>query len=283
MEYDLRTQTSPDPAQIIPLAVDEDVSLTLTPTNEATPASEATPATVEPTPIPRYRIGDTISVRAGPILDHNQHIVPDGTIARFTMSTREESGEIFQQIEAPTVAGVARASFEIDKPGKGQISVVSEPAVNSVVLLQFDFDESNEGAVLTVVAPTPSATPTTPVLPTATVAIPENDLVTPEGYPRLGAWLLVLLAVFGGALLMFWAVSRIVSPRWGLRWALCCFVGGLVAYNYLALGMPGAAEWVASGAVAVGVLLITLIGDTLGALAAWVWMQFFSEPALPAD
>jgi beta-N-acetylhexosaminidase len=282
MEYDLITQTSPDPAQVIPLAVDEDISLTPTPTSEATLASEATPATVEPTPIPLYHIGDTISVRAGPILDHNQHIVPDGTIARFTMSTREESGEIFEQIDAETVAGMARASFDINKPGKVQISVISEPAVNSQLKLQFDFDPSNPtGAVLTVVGPTPSVTPT-PILPTVT-AITEDDLVTLEGYPRLGAWLLVLLAVFGGALLMFWAVSRIVSPRWGLRWALCCFVGGLVAYNYLALGMPGAAEWIASGAGAVGVLLITFIGETVGGLAAWVWMQFFSEPALPAD
>jgi beta-N-acetylhexosaminidase len=280
IEYDLITQTSPDPAQVIPL-VDEDISLIPTATSEATPAVDATatPATVEPTPIPLYRIGDTISVRAGPILDHNQHIVPDRTIARFTMSTREESGEIFQQIEAETVSGIARASFDINKPGKVQISVISELAVNSGLL---QFDSSNEGAAVTVVVPMPSATPTTPILPTST-AIPENDLVTPEGYPRVGAWLLVLLAVFGGALLMFWAVSRIVSPRWGLRWALCCFVGGLVAYNYLALGMPGAAEWIASGAGAVGVLLITFIGETLGALAAWVWMQFFSEPALPAD
>ena len=285
VEYDLRTQTSPDPAQVIPLAVDENISLIPTPTSEATTAVEvtATSATVEPTPIPLYRIGDTISVRAGPILDHNQHIVPDGTIARFTMSTREESGEIFQQIEAPTVSGVARASFEIDKPGKVQISVVSEPAVNSAVLLQFDFDASNEVAVLTVVAPTPSATPTAPILPTATAVIPENDLVTPEGYPRVGVWLLVLLAGLGSAMLMFWAVSRIVSPRWGLRWALCCFVGGLAAYNYLALGLPGAAEWIASGAGAAGVLLITFIGETLGALAAWIWMQFLNERVSPAD
>src|SRR5688572_3115845 len=283
VEYDLRTQTSPDPAQVIPLAVDENISLIPTPTSEATTAVEvtATSATVEPTPIPLYRIGDTISVRAGPILDHNQHIVPDGTIARFTMSTREESGEIFQQIEAETVAGIARASFEIDKPGKVQISVISELAVNSG-LLQFDFDAANEGAVVTVVVPMPSATPTAPILPTPT-AIPENDLVTPEGYPRVGVWLLVLLAGLGSAMLMFWAVSRIVSPRWGLRWALCCFVGGLLAYNYLALGMPGAAEWVASGAGAAGVLLITFIGETLGALAAWAWMQFFNEPVSPAD
>jgi len=128
----------------------------------------------------------------------------------------------------------------------------------------------------------PSAPPT-PVLTTSTAIPLENDLITLEGYPRIGAWLLVLLAVFGGASLMFWAVSRIVSPRWGLRWALCCFVGGLAAYNYLALGLPGAAEWIASGAGAVGVLLITFIGEVLGALAAWVWMQFLSGPVSPAD
>src|SRR5215207_5279141 len=259
VEYDLITQTSPDPAQLIPLAVDEAISLAATPTVEATPAGgvTATPATVEPTPIPLYKIGDTISVRAGPILDHNQHIVPDKTIARFTMSTLEETGEILQQIDAETVAGVARASFEINKPGKVQISVISEPAVNSGLLR---FDSSNEGAAVTVVVPTVSATPTIPILPTFT-AIPENDLVTLEGYPRVGVWLLVLLAVLGSAMLMFWAVSRIISPRWGLRWALCCFLGGLAAYNYLALGMPGAAEWVASGAGAAGVLLITFIGQ----------------------
>ena len=281
VEYDLRTQTSPDPEQVIPLAVDEEISLTPPPTSEATSAVEATatPATVEPTSIPLYRIGDTISVRAGPILDHNQHIVPDRTIARFTMSTREDSGEILQQIDAETVAGIARASFDINKPGKVQISVISEQAVNSGLL---QFDSSNEGAAVTVVVPMPSITPTTPILPTST-AIPENELVTLEGYPRLGAWLLVLLAVLGSAMLMFWAVSRIVSPRWGLRWALCCFVGGLAAYNYLALGMPGAPEWVASGAGGAGVLLITFIGETLGALAAWVWMQFLSERASPAD
>ena len=285
MEYDLITQTSPDPAQVIPLAVDEGTLPTPTPTSQATPASEATPtseatpATEEPTPIPLYRIGDTISVRAGPILDHNQHIVPDRTIARFTMITRDESGEILKQIEAETVAGIARAAFAIDRPGKVQISVISESALDSTLL---QFDSSNVGAEVITVVPMPSPT-LTPVLPTFTAMPPEDDLVTPEGHPRVGAWLLVLLAVFGGASLTFWAVSRIVSPRWGLRWALSTFAGGLAAYNYLALGLPGAAEWIAAGAGAAGVLLITLIGETLGALAAWVWMQFLSAPVSPAD
>jgi beta-N-acetylhexosaminidase len=269
--YDLIFETSPDAAQVIPLSLDEG-GLT-TPTIEA----ETTPATVEPTKIPLYRIGDMIAVRAGPILDHNQHMVPDGTVVRFTMSTRDESGVISQQIESTTSTGIARASFAIDRPGIVEIRASSEPAVVSEAL---QFDASNEGAAVTVVVPTVSATQET-IVPTLTATV-VNRLVSPEGYPRMGVWMLVLLTVFGGALLTFWAISRIISPRWGLRWALCSFIGGLIAYNYLALGMPGAAQWVSSGAGAYGVLLLTLVGETLGAFAAWLWMRVFSEPESPA-
>jgi len=266
--YDLIIATSPDAAQVIPLALDEEVSLTPTPT------SEATPATAEPTQIPLYRIGDAIAVRAGPILDHNQHIVPDRTVVRFTMSTRDESGLILQQIDAETSAGVAQASFPIDMPGKVEIRASSELAVISDVL---QFDSSNEGAAVTVVPPIVS--PTSTMVPPTPTPTPINRLISPEGYPRVGIWMLVLLAVFGGALLMFWAVSRIISPRWGLRWALCIFLGGLIAYNYLALGLPGAAEWIAADAGAFGVLVLTFAGEVLGGLAAWVWLQWFSGPA----
>jgi beta-N-acetylhexosaminidase len=272
--YDLIMQTSPDPAQIIPLALDQDISPT--PTSEA--VFTPTITTVEPTKIPLYRIGDTISVRAGPILDHNQHIVPDGTIVRFMMSTRDEIGQFPQQIEAETSAGIARASFAINEPGKVEISAASELAAVSEVL---QLDASNEGAAVTVIVPQVTMTPTA-ITPSPT-AIPENDLISPEGYPRVGIWLLVLLAISGGAVLAFWAVSRIVSPRWGLRWALCVFLGGLLAYNYLALDFPGAAEWIASEAGAFGVLLLAFVGEVIGALGAWIWLQWFSERVSPAD
>ncbi|HEX9838155.1 MAG TPA: glycoside hydrolase family 3 N-terminal domain-containing protein, partial [Anaerolineales bacterium] len=272
--YDLITQTSPDPTQIIPLALDQDIPPT--PTSEA--VFTPTITTAVPTKIPLYRIGDTISVRAGPILDHNQNIVPDGTVVRFMMSTRDEIGQILQQVEATTSAGIARASFAINEPGKVEISAASEPAGISEVL---QLDASNEGAAVTVVVPQVTMTPTV-TTPTAT-AVPENDLISPEGYPRIGIWLLVLLALSGGAALAFWAVSRIFSPRWGLRWALCVFLGGLLAYNYLALDFPGAAEWIASEAGAFGVLLLTFAGQVIGALGAWIWMQWFSERASPAD
>jgi hypothetical protein len=234
------------------------------------PTAEAMPTQTE---IPLY-LGDTIAVRAGPIFDHNGHIVPDRTPVRFTMITRDESGEIPIQMDSFTELGIARASFPIDRPGEVEIRAVSEPAVNSFVL---QFKASNEGAEVTVVSPTPPITSTPGLItPTATPTPDRGPLISPEGYPLLGMWLLVMLAVFGGAALVFWAVSRIVSLRWGLRWALCVFLGGLLAYNYLALGLPGATEWIATSAGAFGVLVLTFAGEVIGSLAAWIWMQVLS-------
>jgi beta-N-acetylhexosaminidase len=265
--YDLITVTSPDPAQVIPLALDQGgTSNSLTPTAEATMPTQ----TIAPTKIPLYRIGDTIAVQAGPIVDHNGHLVPDGTPVRFTMSTRDEQNtEILKQVDTTTTAGVGRASFSIDKPGEVQINVASEPAHNSVVL---QLDASNEGAVVTVVVPTVSVTPE-PATPTATaIVVPQNDLISQDGLPRIGIWLIALLALFGSAGLVYWAVSRIITPRWGLRWALCIFLGGLSGYNYLALDMPGAAQWIAEGPGALGVLILILAGEVFGMLCAGGWM-----------
>jgi beta-N-acetylhexosaminidase len=267
--YDLIQATSPNEAQIISLAIERAEI-------PATPIAET--LTAEPTEIPLYQIGDTISVRGGPILDRNNHLVPDGTVAIFTMSTRADTGEILRQEEATTVAGIARASFVIDKPGQVEIRVVSEPAVTSEVL---QFDASDIGVAVTVVVPATLAT-SEPVLPTPTV-MPRNDLVSPEGYPRIGAWMLVLLALTGGAALAFWAVSRLTSPRWGVRFALCVILGGLLSYNYLVLGFPGAATWIAADGSALRILLLTFVGEVLGLVAALVWMNRVSARELQED
>jgi beta-N-acetylhexosaminidase len=266
--YDLISATSPDPNQVIPLSLDDGGNSTATPTIESTPVT----VTVEPTEIPLYKIGDKIAVQAGPIVDNNQHIVPDGTVVRFTMSTRDEGGGILQQVDTTTTGGIARASFSIDKPGKVEISATSEPAMVSGVV---QFDASEEAAPVTIVVPTVSVTPAPPT-ETPTPSPPVNDLISPDGHPRIGAWLLVLIAVFGSAILTYWAASRILSPRWGLRWALCVFLGGMLGYNYLALDFPGAASWVASNSGSLGVLLLVFIGEVIGVLAALIWMRLVS-------
>jgi len=269
--YDLIVETSPDPAQVIPLALDQPESpATVTGTAALSP---------EPTSIPSYRIGDTIAVRAGPVVDRNNHIVPDGTVVRFTMSTRDEGGGILRQVDANTVDGIARTTFVIDKPGSVEIGVASEPASISQVL---QFTASSEGVAVTVVAPV--ITPTfTEVPPTPTPTPTEPAWITPQGYPRVSGWFLTLLALIGTAGLAFWAVSRLVSLRWGLRWAFCLLIGGLMGYNYLALGLPGAADWISAEAGASGLLFLTFTGELLGGIAAWAWRQWFSGPESPTN
>ena len=269
--YDLLMETAPDPAQVIPLALEQ---------AEATqPPLEGT-LTPQPTPTPApYRIGDTIAVRAGPVMDRNNHIVPDGTVVQFTMSTRDESSGILKLVDATTTDGVAHATFVIDKPGSVQISVVSEPAINSTVL---QIIASTESVAVTVVVPVVSAT-ATEIPPTPTAIVTVVPWITSEGYPRVGGWFLTLLALFGTAGLAFWAVSRIISVRWALRWAFCMLIGGLLGYNYLALGFPGAAEWIAGDAGAGGLLILTFIGEIVGGIGAWTWMRWFSARESPAD
>jgi len=261
--YDLIEQTSPDPDQIIPLQLSQP---------EIQPTVESTPSTPELTPVPLYKIGDSISVRAGPIFDHNHHIVPDSTVVRFTLATRDETGSILQQVDTITTDGIARTSFVIDKPGKVEIRVISEPAIFSDVL---QFDATDTGVAVTVVVPVLTDIVET-IVPTATPA-PESDFISPDGYPRAGMWLVILFAAFSSAALAYWAVSHILNVRWGIRFGLCVLVGAFTAYNYLALGFPGATTWLSSETGgAFGVLLFTLAGEAVGVIAAWTWWRWFS-------
>jgi len=262
--YDLVEQTSPDPEQIIPLQLAQ-------PQDQIPVTETSGTVTPEPTAIPSYEIGDSISMRAGPIFDHNQHLVPDGTVVLFTMSTRDENGGILQQQEVVTQDGVARTSFVIDKPGNVEVNVISEPATLSDILR---FDATDEGVAVTVV-PMISPTPEPPT-PTPTIT-PVNNFISPEGYPRSGIWFLVLLGVFGSAALTYWAISHVITQRWGVRFALSVLIGGFGAYNYLALGFPHALEWIASESGGpFGVLLFTLAGEALGIILSWVWLRWFS-------
>jgi beta-N-acetylhexosaminidase len=90
--YDLIAALSPEPSQVIPLALDISA-----PELTATPDLLALPATA----LPLFKIGDSIAVRAGPILDTNGRLVPDGTIARFTMSTRESGAGCYSKWTRP--------------------------------------------------------------------------------------------------------------------------------------------------------------------------------------
>jgi beta-N-acetylhexosaminidase len=253
--YDLIEVMTPDPDQVIPLSLD------LPPA----PAADGT-VTPEPTPAPVFQIGDTIALRAGVIRDHNGRPVPDGTVVRFSMTLTGEGGGILQQVEAVTTQGLARATFGLEKTGLLEIHVVSEPAMVSEAV---QMDVSSSGPV-EVTFVTPELT--REINPTAVAPPPQNDdvFVTPEGYPRFSAWFFALLLLAGGMWLTYWAIGGANGMRTGIRWALCVLLGGLIAYNYLALGLPGGLELTAQGGMGT-ILLVTILGQLLGLAGAWLW------------
>ncbi|MBI3153333.1 MAG: hypothetical protein HYZ21_14450, partial [Chloroflexi bacterium] len=256
--YDLISVMAPDANQVIPLFLD-------LPPAPVTPGSLLTP---EPTPIPLFRIGDTIAIRTGTILDSNGHSVPDGTVVQFSMMLTGEGGGILQQVESTTTQGVARASFGLDNPGLLEIRVSSEPAVNSLVL-QLDVSQSGAVAVTVVV---PQLTPS--IEPTAEAVVVEevDPYISDDGFPRFSAWVIAMLVVLLSAWLAYLITVRVTNRRSAVRWALGILLGGLLSYNFLALGLFGITNWTISSGVS-GVIIFVILGELLGFVGGWLWSR----------
>ena len=258
--YDLPSATAPDPTQRIELLLDVPAAPT---------PSAGTPTSENPTATPFFRVGDTFSLRTGIIVDHNGHPVPDGTGVQFKISVNGAGG-VVQQIDSPTVLGVARASFNIDRPGLLEISASSGPAITSVVL---QLNVTNEGSSVTIVTPTPrpefTPTPTEVVIATATVVA-----TTPiaKGYPGFSGWLVMVLCLGGLGYLAYWFGGRFAGIGWGVRWGICVVLGGLISYSYLAMRLPGAIGYLQKASWS-GMIGVVLLGAALGQVAAYLWYR----------
>ena len=273
--YSLSTATSPDPAQVISLSRDLPLSSTPTPESGATPGLTETPiagASLTSTATPPQlllKIGDTIAVRTGVILDHNKHPVPDGTLVRFVLSFSKSEGGLTRQIETTTTDGVAAASFSLDQPGLITIQVSSGLAKNSATI---ELNVNNEGALPTITTPTAVVT----VAPTEILSTPQptpkvgTTLTTAEGYPTFLGWFLALLLMAAGVALAYWFGMQFAATRWAVRWALLVLLGGLAAYNYLVLELPGSGWWLGERGLP-AFLQAILFGQSIGFMLGWVW------------
>lgn len=261
--YDLIYSTSPDPVQIIPLIID---------TGPEVPV-ETVVTTQEPTAAPVFRVGDLIPMRTGVILDHNRHQVPDGTPVRFNISVISEStGSTQTQVETETVDGIARYMYRIERPGLHEIHVSTEEGAISS-LLRLDIT-SGVSAGVTVVAPTAQPTETPMPTPTATVTVTPTPTVTPVPVVEVEFrdWFAAFLIAATSAAAVAWFGIRQAVARWGLRWALCGLIGGMIAYNYLALRLPGSEEFVQETGTQ-GILVVTVVGIFAGWIAGLIWRQ----------
>ncbi len=256
--YDLNSVMSPNPDQVIPLFLDL----------EPVPVGTGSPTTPEPTPIPLFRIGDTIAVRTGAIMDNNGNPVPDGTPVKFSMMLTGEGGGILKQVDAFTTQGVARAAFGLDKPGLLEISVTSEPAMISNVL---QLDVSQSGAVAVIVV-TPELTESIEPTPQPTAIVEEDPYISSEGYPRFSAWLIAMFFITLSIWVAYSMGIRIANRRSAFRWALGIALGGLLAYNYLVFGMFGVMNWLIASGLS-GVIIFVFMGELLGFAAGWAWSR----------
>jgi beta-N-acetylhexosaminidase len=269
--YDLTIATRPDPTQIIPLFIDSPST-----------SSRLANGTLEPTPAPLFRVGDVFPLRTGVIYDRNHNPVPDGTAVRFVFSVISEStGSNQTQIDTETIDGIARAVYRIDRPGLLEIHAASDEEARSN-LLRLDIT-TGVSAGVTLVAPTPQPTETLVPTPTVTVTAVATPTIPPPIPPTVHFqdWFLALSIALAGAIAIAWFGIRMAIARWGLRWALCGVIGGMLSYNYLALNMPGSQALLGEYGTS-GVLLVTITGVLIGWGVGIAWRQISAPRARSA-
>ncbi len=262
IQYDLFTQTQPSPNQVIALflVVGDEIDA---------------PSRQEPL---ASAIGDTLRLQTGVVIDKNGRQVPDGTLVRFVLRNRVQ-GTVTILGDRPTTGGIAQLDYVLDASmGPGQFRITAE---SGEALLSQEVDIIIEDdARLSIIIPTSAPTATITASPTPTVTpepsatpLPEAPPVTPAAPPPPPepGWLIglselrsLLGVVAGLGSISFLAVltnpraaSRSLTQRLGrLLWGI---TGGLLAYNYYALGMPGSAVFSTLGGLA-GLILIVLGG-----------------------
>jgi beta-N-acetylhexosaminidase len=277
--YDLFRQTQPTPNQIIGLSV----------TNLDTDSATAD----EPFAV---RVGDTLRLQTGVILDNNGNPVPDGTVVRFIQRDRV-AGLVNIMDEIPTVHGRAQLDYVLESRTEGgQFRIVAESGAATIsqeIDIMVGGTESGGGAQISIIDPTPQPTPTDEPLPTPTVTVTTPATDAPEPTSTLSQtavppeepgirielsefWLLT--AVFAGLLVSSGAAFTLgrqqnVSLAHQIGWPLWTMIGGLLAYIYFRLELPGSATFLGDMQVFTG-FLVTIIGGLVGLLLYWIRQKF---------
>ncbi len=262
--YDLETQTSPDPNQVIPLIIEAPVDL-------ATPIS--TPPTGYSQPL-LYKAGDTIPVKAGLIADHNGNPVPDGTKVNFVIDTMSTGGSV-EQLQAETIDGYARVMYVIPSIGSLELRVTADPAITSQILR---LDITDAGGVVTSFEPTIAVTAES--LPTATQIPPTPTPQKPievrhqDGKPAIQDWVLINLMIIGICAALGLIAPRFVEKKKGVISILGMGTGGYLAYLYTAFGLPGTQNPINNNGTSY-FLLATGIGMVVGLGVGLIYYHYF--------
>ncbi|MBW8009706.1 MAG: hypothetical protein FVQ83_00505 [Chloroflexi bacterium] len=263
--YDLTTATSPDQNQVIPLFVDlAGVELSM--------ASGA----IEGEDPPELQFGDLITLRTGDILDNNGQLIPDNTPISFVITSNIEGTPTQREINVNSENGIAQYQFVIESSGTIEIQVNSgEPQALSEIL-PLEIAPLVEEIVETEPPPLPTPTGTSTSIPQSTQEVSTDQETQPRDKTNLGDWsLAILVSVFVGSF-AYQAGAASGHVRWGIRWGLTTFIGGLLINLYLAFGLPGSV-WLLQAAGVWGVVISTLLGAGIGWVTGWGWQLSISS------
>jgi beta-N-acetylhexosaminidase len=262
--YDLITATSPDPDQTIQLTLDLPYTEIITPTT-STPVAPL-----------QLHVGDSIAVKAGVILDHNGHPVPDDTPVEFITSL---GGTIISANQnETTVNGMAFTTIQISGSGKLEIKVESEPAKSSTVLT-FEIPPMIGEVTPATATETPTKIPTsTPTIsPTLSETQITESLPPPPQRPDLGDWFLAMIMIITTSVVTFRISMSLNQLRWGLRIGILSIIGGLIFYLYLAMGLPGSSTLL-NNLSFWGIILFSIVGSLAGILSGIGWRMYQNRP-----
>ncbi len=203
----------------------------------------------------------SVQIRAGPVLDQNGHLVPDGTPIEFKAMLRER---LVAAETAHTQAGVAEATLTLTESGDLEIFATAGPNLISDSLRVSVLPVPVTPTVLAEVSPTvpatispsptsdrPTLTPTS--LPTGTpfpATVPDTTTSPPQTLltadRRLDGW--DLLLAFGAILLagLVGSLGGRFAPKplpRRVRLGLWILIGGLCAYLLYGAGLLRPEQW----------------------------------------
>ena len=233
ISYSMAEQTQADPKQIIPL-----VPLGAT---DASTRTVGTPAPLSP------RLNDTLRVRAGPIVDRNGRVIPDGTPVQFILAYPTEGVREPQERRVASRNGFAETNITFERKGKLQISARTDTARQSDLI---EANISDAAGEVVVSRPTPFPTITSEPPPTVTprpteTALPPRPTATPPPAPPARS---TLLAGFGLTLMILSGLALAAALLWRLRSPAA--PEALIARNTLWSWTAGWAIYVAFGLLA---------------------------------
>ena len=267
--YDLDDIIQPDPDQVIRLTILDDEEAAGNGEQE-----EGAPLKLEP--------GATLRLQAGPILDRNGRVVPDGTLVQFIQEDRVQG--FFDVIsEVSTLDGVARFDYVLeDRPGQFRLRASAGEATSSEqVDIAITGDEEASVVLITPTpepatpTPTPTIAPTTTVVPTETPTpepTPTATVLEPETPPQLlitltDVWHLTALLL--GLLIISLVSGRLpLKPTPRLKITAWGWILSLLGYMYHMLALPGL-EWLPNWGNWLS-LLVTIVAGLCGILLSLI-------------